>query len=98
MDIFGYLGTLATFGFLLSYVLVAVAAPIYLRGRGELGIKGAATSAVALLLLAVPIVGSVYPVPDAPYNYLPYIFLLLLAAGAVRVFRLGAGSTGVEIA
>jgi amino acid transporter len=97
MDIFGYLGTLATFGFLLSYVLVAVAAPIYLRGRGELGIKGAATSAIALLLLAVPIVGSVYPVPDAPYNYLPYVFLLLLAAGAVRVFRLGAILTGVEI-
>jgi hypothetical protein len=25
---------------------------------------------------------SVYPVPDAPWLYLPYIFLLTLAAGA----------------
>jgi len=87
MDIFGYLGTLATFGFLLSYVLVAAAAPLYLRGRKELTPRGIAGSAVTLLLLAVPIVGSVYPVPDAPYNYLPYVFAALMAAGAVRVFR-----------
>lgn len=86
MDIFGYLGSLATFGFLLSYVLVSVAAPLYLRGRGELGAKGLATSAITLLLLAVPIVGSVYPAPDPPYNDLPYVFLALMAAGAARIF------------
>ena len=87
MDIFGWLGSLATFGFLLSYVLVAIAAPVYLRRRNELRAAGVATSAISLLLLAVPIVGSVYPVPDAPYDYLPYVFLLLLAAGAVRILR-----------
>ena len=88
MDIFGYLGSIATFGFLLSYVLVSIAAPIYLRGRNELQFKGILTSIIALLLLAVPIVGSVYPVPDAPYNYLPYLFLALMAAGVFRVFQL----------
>jgi amino acid transporter len=86
MDIFGYLGSLATFGFLLSYALVAIAAPIYLKARNELGLKDMATSAIALLLLAVPIVGSVYPVPDVPYDYLPYVFAALMAAGACRVF------------
>lgn len=89
MDIFGYLGSVATFGFLLSYVLVSIAAPIYLRERGELKLAGVLTSFVALLLLAIPIIGSVYPVPDAPYNYLPYLFLVLIAAGAVRVFVAG---------
>jgi amino acid transporter len=93
MDIFGYLGSLATFGFLLSYALVAIAAPIYLRGRGELGTGGLASSAITLLLLAIPIVGSVYPVPDAPYNYLPYVFAALMAAGAAQVFRLGVDLT-----
>jgi amino acid transporter len=88
MDIFGYLGSLATFGFLLSYALVAIAAPLYLRGRNELGAPGVATAAITLLLLAVPIVGSVYPVPDAPYNYLPYVFFGLMAAGAIRISRL----------
>jgi amino acid transporter len=93
MDIFGYLGSLATFGFLLSYALVAIAAPIYLRGLGELGAGGVASSAITLLLLSIPIVGSVYPVPDAPYNYLPYVFVALMAAGAARVFRLGVDLT-----
>jgi amino acid transporter len=92
MDIFGYLGSLATFGFLLSYVLVAVAAPFYLSGRNELRPKDSALAAVTLLFLAVPIVGSVYPVPDAPYNYLPYVFLALMAAGTIRVFAQGAGT------
>ena len=98
MDIFGYLGTLATFGFLLSYVLVSVAAPVYLRRRGELGFSGAASSALALLLLAVPIVGSVYPAPEGVYYYLPYVFAGLMAAGAARAFWLGAALTPIKLA
>jgi amino acid transporter len=94
MDVFGYLGSLATFGFLLSYVLVTVAAPLYLRGRGELKTAGIATAAITLLLLSVPIVGSVYPAPDAPYDYLPYVFLALMAAGAARVFWRSARPVG----
>jgi amino acid transporter len=88
MDIFGYLGSIATFGFLLSSVLVTIAAPIYLRKRNELLVTGILTAVITLLLLAIPIIGSVYPVPDAPYNYLPYLFLALMAAGAFRVFQL----------
>ena len=88
MDIFGYLGSLATFGFLLSYVLVSLAAPIYLKKRKELTTRGMLLTIVTLLLLAIPIVGSVYPVPDAPYNYLPYIFLTLMAVGVARIFWL----------
>ncbi|MDQ6917835.1 MAG: APC family permease [Candidatus Dormibacteraeota bacterium] len=49
LDVINWMGTLATFGFMLAYLLVAVAAPIYLRRRGEpfttpliVGIVGAA--------------------------------------------------------
>ncbi|MBI3558268.1 MAG: APC family permease [Deltaproteobacteria bacterium] len=93
MDIFGYLGSIATFGFLLSYVLVSVAAPVFLRARNELRLRGILTSVVALVLLMIPIIGSVYPVPEAPYSYLPYVFLVLIAAGGARVFwlRVNAG-------
>jgi amino acid transporter len=91
MDVFGYLGSVATFGFLLSYVLVSVAAPLFLKSRKELTALHLITSAIALLLLAIPIVGSVYPVPDAPYNYLPYLFLALMGAGAARIFSLKPG-------
>jgi len=33
-------------------------------------------------------VGSVYPVPPAPVNYFPYIFLGYLAVGVIRVITL----------
>jgi hypothetical protein len=35
--------------------------------------------------LTVPIVGTVYPVPAAPLNYFPYIFLAYIVAGIVLV-------------
>src|SRR2546422_8766750 len=35
LDVINWMGTTATFGFMLAYLLVAVAAPIYLYRRGE---------------------------------------------------------------
>ena len=39
-------------------------------------------------MLLIPAVGSVYPVPPAPVNYFPYIFLGYLAIGGIRVILL----------
>jgi len=80
-DVYGLLGTLATFGFLTAYMLVCVAAPIFLRAEGRLGFGDVLIAAVALVAMGVVLVGSVYPVPAAPYSHLPYIYLGLLAAG-----------------
>jgi amino acid transporter len=84
LDIFGYLGSVATFGFLVAYILIAIGGPFFLRRRGELGWVPAAISAAAIILLAMPLVGSIYPEPAAPYNYLPYVFLVLLLLGGAR--------------
>ncbi|MDQ2817586.1 MAG: APC family permease [Candidatus Eremiobacteraeota bacterium] len=84
LDIFGYLGTIGTFGILVCYVLVSIAAPLYLRRRGELNPTAAAAGVLAVGALIIPIVGSVYPVPATPYNDLPYVFLGLLALGTAR--------------
>jgi amino acid transporter len=89
MDIFGYAGTLATFGFLFSYAMVSIAAPLYLRRQHELRSRHIAITAAALVLLAIPIVGSVYPVPEPPYKYFPYIYVGLMAIGA-GVLELGS--------
>jgi len=89
MEIFGYAGTLATFGFLFSYAMVSIAAPLYLRQQHALRPKHVAITIAALLLLTIPIVGSVYPVPDAPYKYFPYIYVGLMAVGAA-VLELGS--------
>ena len=39
-DIYGLIGTLATFGFVTAYILVSAAAPIFLRSRGLLDATG----------------------------------------------------------
>jgi amino acid transporter len=78
---FGDAGTLAAFGFLLAYYLISVAAPMYLRRRGELTTKNIAIMVLALLALLVPLVGSFYPLPPAPVRYFPYYFVVYMLVG-----------------
>ena len=90
LDCFNYVGTCAAFGFIVAYTLVTVAAPVYLKRRGELTPKNLAGCVAALVLLAIPAVGSVFPIPDPPVNYFPYGFLLYLAIGIawiVSIYR-----------
>jgi amino acid transporter len=84
LDAFGYLGSVATFGFLFAYVLVSIAAPLFLRRRGEASAVDLLMSVLAVAMLAIATVGSLYPVPAAPYNLLPYVFAALLLVGLVR--------------
>jgi amino acid transporter len=86
LDAFNYVGTCAAFGFCVAYGLVTVAAPIYLKRLGELRGKDVAGSVAALVLLAIPAVGSVYPIPDPPVKYFPYLFLVYLAIGIAWIF------------
>lgn len=88
LDAFGYLGFVATFGFLFAYILVSIAAPMYLRRRGELSTTAIAMSVLSVIMLAVATVGSVVLSPATPYNYLPYVFLGLLALGVARFIYL----------
>ena len=85
LDIFNDAGTCAAFGFVTAYALITVAAPVYLKKIGELKPIDIAGCAASLLLLAVPAVGSVYPVPSPPVSYFPYVFLAYLAIGAVWI-------------
>lgn len=80
---FGDAGTLAAFGFLLAYFMISIAAPMFLRKRGELDMRNKCTSALAILCLLVPTVGSFYPVPPSPVNRFPYYFLAYIAAGLI---------------
>ncbi|OLP62637.1 hypothetical protein BJF93_12430 [Xaviernesmea oryzae] len=83
LDTFGLLGTIATYGFLFAYGLVAVGVPFFLRRIGQFRSWHAIMSAVTLVLLAIPLAGSLYPVPPYPFSILPYIFLALLALGVL---------------
>jgi amino acid transporter len=85
LDEFNDAGTMGAFGFLGSYVLVTIAAPMFVKQIGERKPKDIALCAAALVLMLIPAVGSVYPVPDPPVRYFPYIFLAYLAVGLTRV-------------
>ncbi|THJ50398.1 APC family permease [Burkholderia sp. LS-044] len=81
LDSYGYLSSIATYGWLLAYVLVAIGAPLYLRRQRRLRARHVAISVIAVVLLAIPLAGSVYPVPEGVYAWLPYVFVALLAIG-----------------
>lgn len=83
MTAFGVLGTVATFGFILGYLLISIAAPLYIKKQGELKTRDIVTGVLGSVAMLGALVGSVYPVPDYPYNILPYIFLGYLAVGLV---------------
>jgi amino acid transporter len=84
-DAFNDAGLFGAMGFCGAYVLISLATPFYLKKIGELKAYHVATAVIALVLLMVPIVGTVYPVPPAPMNYFPYIFLSYLVAGVILV-------------
>jgi len=92
LESFAILGTVATFGFLVAYILVSVAAPVYLRQRGELKPINILLAVASVLLLTLPLVGVLYPVPEYPLNLLPYLFVALLAAGTLHFLRLRRAS------
>jgi amino acid transporter len=83
LDAFGDFGTLASFGFLVVYMLVSVGTPFYLKRIGALRVHHVIISIIAVALILVAIEGSLYPMPDWPLNILPYVFLAFVAVGVL---------------
>ena len=92
---FGDAGTLAAFGFLLAYFLITIAAPAYLRRRGELRARNVVIAVIACLCLLVPTIGSFYPVPPFPVNIFPYLFAAYMAVGGGWLFILSRRRRGI---
>jgi hypothetical protein len=61
---------------------------MFLKKRGELKAMDTVLCVAALVLLLIPAVGSVYPVPAAPVNAFPYVFVAYLLFGYVRVMAM----------
>ena len=98
LDIFNDLSTIATFGFLVVYVLISIAAPLYLKREGKLTAGSVALSAVSVLFMVPPIVATVYPTPAPPADKFPYYFIAYVVVGMVwfTVLRRSAGSRVIE--
>jgi hypothetical protein len=80
-DIYGLLGTLATFGFVTAYILVSLAAPLYLHAQNRLTPQAIAVSVLAVFVMGAALLGSLYPVPAGSYSLLPYLYLSMLLVG-----------------
>jgi amino acid transporter len=94
LDNYAYAGTISTYGFLTAYLLISIAAPLYLARRGQLRLPSIVISVLAIIFMLIPTIGSlgipgknflseIFPIPAAPYNVFPYFFLLYLFLGAV---------------
>jgi amino acid transporter len=81
LDVYGWLGSLATYGFIVTYALVCVALPGYLRDHGACRPGSRIIPALACAAMLLALVGNLYPVPEGPYGKLPYIYLAYLVAG-----------------
>jgi amino acid transporter len=84
-DMFNDAGTMAAFGFIVAYILVSIAAPLYVKSLGQLKPYHIFISVASLVLLLIPTIGSVYPVPPAPVKYFPYMFAAYFVLGGIWI-------------
>lgn len=81
LDVYGWLGSLATYGFIVAYALVCGALPRYLRQHGAFHPGAQIIPWLAAIAMLLALLGSLYPVPEGPYGKLPYIYLAYLIGG-----------------
>ena len=91
----GYFGSLCAFGFLLVYMLVSVAAPVYLHRRKELSRRAVLVSVLAVGFLILPFLGTIgvpgselFPPPKYPNNLLIWVFVAYMLGGALWMLAL----------
>jgi amino acid transporter len=90
VDILGYYGSIATYGFIVAYLVVSLAAVGYLRRLGEFKPFHLVPSLLGAAAMGAVLYYSVHPVPDYPFNIFPYVFLGLLVPGMIAYFVLRA--------
>ena len=81
LDVYGWMGSLATYGFIVAYALVSVALPRYLREHNAYRPGAQIIPWLACCAMLLALAGNLYPVPEGPYGKLPYIYLAYLVAG-----------------
>jgi amino acid transporter len=81
LDVYGWMGSLATYGFIVTYALVCAALPRYLRDHGVFRQGAQIIPWLAFIAMLSALVGNLYPLPEGPYGKLPYIYLVYVSAG-----------------
>ena len=95
LDIFNDFSTIATFGFLVVYILVSIAAPVYLKSLGALKTTNIVISVASIILMLLPLIAAFYPVPAPPADKFPIYFGVYLLVGIAWFARLRFKSSHV---
>jgi amino acid transporter len=95
LDVFNNLSTVATYGFLVVYVAVSLAAPTYLKRIGKLTVSSIGISVLAIGCMIPPMISTVWPTPAAPLDKFPLYFAayLMIGIGWYAWARLRTAST-----
>lgn len=98
LDVYGWLGSLATYGFIVAYGSVCFALPGYLREHGLCRPGARIIPGLAGFAMLLALLGNLYPIPEGPYGKLPFIYLAYLAAGLLWFVLRGRGKGGSQAA
>ena len=80
-DMYDLIGSLAVFGFLTAYALVALALPFARRASGQHSVAVTSVSILTVLVVVMIAVFDVRSTPDANHAAIPYIYLVYIGAG-----------------
>ncbi len=80
-DILDLAGSLAVFGYLTAYALVAAALPFARRAVGQHSLRIAAVSIVTVAAMFLIVIYDLLSATDPAHARIPYIYILYLVAG-----------------
>jgi amino acid transporter len=86
-DIYGWLGSFAVYGFITIYGLTCIALPLKLKRQGALSMTLLVVAILGGVSMLMALAGTLYPVPDAPYSWLPYLYFVYLLITIGFFFR-----------
>ena len=92
IDVFNNCGTLSSFGFIVIYAAISIAACLYVNRIGAMRWTDVVISALAVLLLGVPAVSLIYSVPAPPQRWFGYYFVGFMIIGWLWFSRAASAS------
>jgi amino acid transporter len=82
-DMLDLLGSIAVFGYITAYVLVAVALPFARRAVGQNSLRVIVISVVTIAVMLLIVIYDLISTSDPAHAPIPYIYLVYLTAGIV---------------